>query len=63
MKLEIGVAYQKIVRDKRAESDKHNLFGAYWESIDLDLKKAVIKEVSLITAKNMVEEYEWLYIF
>lgn len=58
--LDIGIAHQKIIRDKKSKSDKQNLFGAYWESIDLDLKKSVVKEISLITAKKMVEEYEWL---
>lgn len=58
--LDIGIAHQKIIRDKKSETDKQNLFGAYWEGIDLDLKKAVVKEITLLTAKNMVEEYEWL---
>lgn len=57
---DIGTAHQKVIRDKRAETDKQNLFGAYWEGIDLSLNNAVVREVTLITAKNMVEEYEWL---
>ena len=58
--LDIGTAHQKIIRDKKAKSDRQNLFGAYWEHIDLDLKKAVVKEINHVTAKTMVEEYEWL---
>lgn len=58
--LDIGIAHQKIIRDKKSETDNQNLFGAYWENIDLDLKKSSVKEIDLITAKNMVEEYEWL---
>jgi hypothetical protein len=56
----IGVAHQKIIRDKRAETDKINLFGAYWEKLDLDLKKAVVKEIDLNTASKIICEYEWL---
>ena len=54
------IAHQKIIRDLKAETDKHNLFGEYWRDIDLDLKKTVVKEVNVITAKNIIEEYEWL---
>jgi len=54
------IAHQKVVRDIKAETDKHNLFGAYWDNIDLDLKKTIVKEVSVTTAKNIIEEYEWL---
>jgi hypothetical protein len=60
MVIDTGVSYQKIIRDERSESDKHNLFGAYWNSINLDLKKAIIREVDFITAKTVVEQYEWL---
>jgi len=58
--MNIGTAYQKIVRDKKAISDVNNLFGNYWESIDKDLKKAVVREIDLTTAKRIIEEYEWL---
>jgi hypothetical protein len=58
--LNIGTAYQKIVRDKKAISDKNNLFGAYWENLDLSLSKAIVKPIDLTTAKKIIEEYEWL---
>jgi hypothetical protein len=57
---DIGIAYQKIVRDKRAETDKQNLFGNYWEGLDLDLKKAVVREIDLASASKIIKEYEWL---
>ncbi len=60
MNLDVGTAHQKIIRDKKAETDKFNLFGNYWEDIDKDLKKAVIREVDITTAKKIIEEYEWL---
>lgn len=56
----VGVAHQKLIRDERAESDKQNLFGAWWEKIDTDLSKAVVKEIDFKTAKAMIEGYEWL---
>lgn len=56
----IGTAHQKIIRDKKAIEDKNNLFGEYWKTIDTDLKKAVVKSIDFITAKKIIEEYEWL---
>lgn len=58
--LNIGTAHQKIIRDQRAETDKQNLFGAYWENLDLDLKNAVVREIDIATAKTVIEKYEWL---
>lgn len=52
--LDIGIAHQKIIRDKKSETDKQNLFGAYWENINTDLKKAEVRKISLLSAKNMV---------
>ena len=57
---DIGKAHQKIVRDKRAVTDLQNLFGNYWENLDLNLKNAVVREIDIITAKKVIEEYEWL---
>jgi hypothetical protein len=59
-KLNVGICHQKIVRDKKAIEDKNNLFGEYWKDIDTDLKNATVREVSFITAKKIIEEYEWL---
>lgn len=56
----IGIAHQKIIRDKKAITDKNNLFGAYWDNIDLDLKKAIVREIDLTTAAIIIKEYEWL---
>tara|TARA_R110000868_G_scaffold279930_1_gene540015 strand:+ start:44 stop:811 length:768 start_codon:yes stop_codon:yes gene_type:complete len=57
---DIGIAHQKIIRDKRAETDKQNLFGSYWSELDLDLKKSVVREIDLHSAAKMIIEYEWL---
>jgi hypothetical protein len=56
----IGTAHQKIIRDKKAITDIQNLFGNYWDDIDKDLKKAVVREIDFNTAKKIIEEYEWL---
>jgi hypothetical protein len=60
MELGVGIAHQKIIRDKKAITDRNGLFGAYWENIDTELKKAVVRPVDFNTAKAIVEEYEWL---
>ncbi len=57
---DIGIAHQKIIRDKKAKSDKYNLFGEYWKKIDKSLDNSVVKPISLKSAKKIVEEYEWL---
>ena len=57
---DIGVAHQKIIRDKKSISDLNNLFGNYWCNLDTDLKKSVVKEIDLHSAAKMIIEYEWL---
>ena len=58
--LDIGTAHQKIIRDEKAITDRHNLFGDYWSGIDLSLDNAKIRPIDVNTARCMVEEYEWL---
>jgi hypothetical protein len=58
--LDVGIAHQKIIRDEKAETDKNNLFGSYWDDLDLDLKKASVREIGLPSAAKMIIEYEWL---
>ena len=57
---DIGIAHQKIIRDKKSITDKDNLFGCYWEKLDLSLKNAVIRPIDLHSAAKMIIEYEWL---
>jgi hypothetical protein len=55
------VAWQRQIRDRKALSAANeNLFGAWWEDIDVDLDKAVINPVSYETAQSLIREYEWL---
>jgi hypothetical protein len=58
--MKVGTAHQKVIRDQKAQQDLYNLFGNYWDDIDKDLKKAVVKPIDFATAKRIVEEYEWL---
>jgi hypothetical protein len=60
MEFDIGTAHQKIIRDKKSITDNHNLFGNYWDSINKDLKKSIVRPVDFNTAKKIIEEYEWL---
>jgi len=49
----------KIRLSKENEWLKSNKY-KFWEDINLDLKKAIIKEVERKTAEKIILEYEWL---
>jgi hypothetical protein len=53
-------AYQKLRREQIASQESNDLFGNYWDNIDIDIKKAVVKPVDLQLAKGIIEEYEWM---
>jgi hypothetical protein len=57
---DIGIAHQKKIRDLKSETEKHDLFGSWWENINIDIKKAIVKPISLSQSKKIIEEYEWL---
>ncbi len=52
-------AHQRIIREKAANSNG-DLFGRWWEDIDTDIKKAVVREIDYRTAQKIILEYEWL---
>jgi hypothetical protein len=55
------ICHQKIVRDRQAQiAGSQNLFGEWWESIDTDISKAVVKEIDRATCEKIILEYEWL---
>lgn len=59
--LPVGTAWQKIIRERRADDDSDvDLFGKPWQSADLTLSQAVVREVSRGTAKALIEKYEWM---
>lgn len=55
------IAHQKLIRDKRALEDSDaDMFGRWWQGINLNLARADVREVSFDTAKSIIEKYEWL---
>ena len=54
------IAHQKIVRDRVAQTKSGDLFGKWWNDIDVDISKAVVRRTTQKTAKAIIEEYEWL---
>ncbi len=57
----VGKAWQRLVREKRAIEDADaNLFGRWWEGVDIDIKKAIVKEIDIATARVIIETYEWM---
>ena len=53
-------AHQRIVREKKEIEDANNVFGKWWEDIDLDIKKSVVKQIDRKQAQEVIEQYEWL---
>ena len=49
-------AHQRIVREKAAQ-ENDDLFGNWWQDIDVDIKKAEVKEVTHKQAKEIIEKY------
>lgn len=54
-------AHQRSIRETLAiEEAGQNLFGSYWNDIDVSFDKAVVKEIGYVTAKSIILRYEWL---
>jgi hypothetical protein len=54
-------AFQSIRREECAASEaSENLFGAWWDELDLSLNRAVVRPVDVRTATTFIEKYEWL---
>jgi len=58
--MKVTVAHQKKIKEKMAKEDAWNLFGKWWEQIDIDIKKAEVKPIDVRTATNLIKRYEWL---
>jgi len=59
--LDTSTAWQKQIREKRRlENLDSDLLGDWWSEIDVDIKKAVVKEVSYQMAEKIIKDYEWL---
>jgi hypothetical protein len=58
---DIGTAHQKKIRDERKQNAAaDDLFGAWWQDIDTDIKKAVVRPIDRATCEKIILEYEWL---
>jgi hypothetical protein len=55
--LEIGKAHQRIIREKKQQTDTGDLFGFPQNP---DIKTSVCKEITYEQAKQIILEYEWL---
>jgi len=54
-------AHQRIIRERRAAEDADvDLFGRWWQGINVDIRKADVREVSYETAEAIILKYEWL---
>ncbi len=54
-------AHQYIIRKRRAaENADVDMFGKWWQGINLDLAMSSVREVSYETAASIIEKYEWL---
>ena len=58
--MKVTVAHQKKIKEKMAKEDAWNLFGKWWEQIDIDIKKAEVKPIDVRTATILIKRYEWL---
>ena len=57
----MGKAWQRQIRERKAvEAAGENLFGNWWESLDVSMDKAELREVDYSTAAAVIDEYEWL---
>ncbi len=44
--MEVLKCHQRIIREKLEITESNNLFGRYWENIDLSKDNAVVKEIT-----------------
>ena len=47
-------AHQRIIREQKAKEISQDLYGKYWENINLDIKNSEIKEIDYKTAKSII---------
>lgn len=53
--------HQKIVRDQMAVCEnERGLFGEWWDEINLAPENASVKQINNVTAKAIIEKYEWM---
>ena len=53
-------AHQRIIRETMEKEESYNLFGKWWEDIDISKSNAIVKEVTREQALPIILKYEWL---
>jgi len=54
-------AHQRLIREKRErENLDADLFGRWWEDLDISRENADVREVDYKTAESVILDYEWL---
>jgi len=57
----VGKAHQRTIRErKQNDAAGENLFGSWWDAIDTDINKAIVREIDRPTCEKIILEYEWL---
>ena len=52
-------AHQRIIRERESAS-AGDLFGQWWEGMEVDIKTAIVKPITHNQARPIIEKYEWL---
>jgi len=54
-------AHQRIIREHRAAEDSDaDMFGRWWDGLDVSPERAELREVDHRTAMAIIDKYEWL---
>tara|TARA_R100001163_G_C5039172_1_gene177674 strand:- start:367 stop:1128 length:762 start_codon:yes stop_codon:yes gene_type:complete len=58
--MKVGKCHQRIIREKLEIQEANNLFGKYWEKLNLSKENAIVKEITRKEALPLILKYEWL---
>jgi hypothetical protein len=53
-------AHQKRITEQHRKSPPLNLFGAYWDDLDMNLKNTEVRPINYKTAEGIILEHEWI---
>lgn len=54
----VGKAWQRLIRERQADAER--LSGEPWRDYEADISKAEVRRVSYATAREVIQQYEWL---
>lgn len=58
---EMTKAWQRQIREQRESEDLDlDLFGRWWEGVDMSIASSSVKEINYATAQEIIKKYEWL---